>query len=280
VSAISPLQTVAEEGSSASKISLRGVSKSFVSARGDAVAAVSSITFDVSPGEFVCLIGPSGCGKSTVLHMVAGLERPDEGDVLVDGDRVAIPGPDRVLLFQDPALFPWLSVRRNVELAVELAGMGPEGPGVAAAWLRRVHLSSFAEAQPHELSGGMRQRAALARALAVRPEVMLADEPFGVLDAQSREILQKQLQEIWSETHTTFLFVTNNVREAVFLADRVLVMSARPGTMRSEYRIAAPRPRRLEDPLLANVVASIHDDLMEEVERAVAPDTGRVADLA
>jgi NitT/TauT family transport system ATP-binding protein len=174
-----------------------------------------------------------------------------------------------------------MSVLRNVEFALELAGTPrSEIPDRAVGWLAKVHLARFAGAQPHELSGGMRQRAALARALACRPAVLLADEPFGALDAQTREILQEELQRVWADTATTFLFVTHNVREAVFLADRVLLLSAPPGRLVEEYRISAPRPRRLEDPLLMSVVVDIHGRLHEEVQEVVARETGDRQGLA
>jgi NitT/TauT family transport system ATP-binding protein len=161
-------------------------------------------------------------------------------------------------------------VRRNVEFALQLIGT-PKGEraDITMNWLRRVHLTRFADAQPHELSGGMRSRAALARALACRPQVLLADEPFAALDAQTREILQRELQEVWSEVRNTFIFVTHNVREAVFLADRVVLMSAPPGTFVAEHRITAPRPREFEDALLNKVVVDIHDHLLTEVEKVV-----------
>jgi NitT/TauT family transport system ATP-binding protein len=281
MSATRPLTVVPHAAPLRSKLSLRGVSKSFVSARGDQVPAVDDISFDVDQGEFVCLIGPSGCGKSTILNLVGGLERPDTGEVLIDDRWVAEPGPDRVLLFQEPALFPWMSVRDNVGFPLKLSGASkPERAERVTEWLRKVHLARFAEAQPHELSGGMRQRVALARALAAQPEVLLGDEPFGSLDAQSREMLQQELQQVWTETRSTFLFVTHNVREAVFLADRVIVMSARPGTLLAEYRITAPRPRQFADVLLANVAGDIHDNLVREVERAVSDERSDRPDLA
>jgi NitT/TauT family transport system ATP-binding protein len=281
MSATRPLAVVPEPAVRQSKLAVRGISKSFVSARGERIRALNDITFDVAPGEFVCLIGPSGCGKSSLLNLVAGLERPDAGEVLIDGKRVAHPGPDRAVLFQEPALFPWLSVLGNVEFALELVGVSRSERGERAMdWLRKVHLSRFAHAQPHELSGGMRQRVALARALAAQPDVLLGDEPFGALDAQSRELLQGELQQVWTETRKTFLFVTHNVREAVFLADRVIVMSARPGTLLAEYRITAPRPRSFEDVLLTNVVVDVHDNLAREVERAVADEAGDLPGLA
>jgi NitT/TauT family transport system ATP-binding protein len=252
------------------KLSARGVSKTFHNQRGEVMRALGEVDLSVAAGEFVCLIGPSGCGKTTLLNLFAGLDRPDTGELFIDGRQITSPGPDRAVLFQDPALFPWLSVRRNVEFALELIGTPRDERGdIAMNWLRRVHLARFADAQPHELSGGMRSRAALARALACRPQVLLADEPFAALDAQTREILQHELQEVWSEVRNTFIFVTHNVREAVFLADRVVLMSAPPGSFVAEHRITAPRPREFEDVLLNKVVVDIHDHLLKEVEKVV-----------
>ena len=258
------------------KLSARGVSKSFRNTRGGTVPALDDVTLDVGQGEFVCLIGPSGCGKSTLLNLFAGLERPDAGELSIDGRPIGAPGPDRAVLFQDPALFPWMSVGSNVEFALEMIGVPrDERRDRAMHWLKRVHLGRFAQAQPHELSGGMRQRAALARALVCQPEVLLADEPFAALDAQTREILQGELQEVWSETKNTFVFVTHNVREAVFLADRVVLMSAPPGTLVAEHRIEASRPRDFEDVLLSKVVVDIHAHLSREVEKVVAREVDR-----
>ena len=252
------------------KLSARGVSKTFRNQRGEVVRALGKVDLDVAPGEFICLIGPSGCGKTTLLNLFAGLDRPDTGELFIEERPIQAPGPDRAVLFQDPALFPWLSVRRNVEFALELIGTPKDERGdIAMHWLRRVHLRRFADAQPHELSGGMRSRAALARALACRPQVLLADEPFAALDAQTREILQRELQEVWLEVRNTFIFVTHNVREAVFLADRVVLMSAPPGSFVAEHRIAAPRPRQFEDVLLGKVVVDIHEHLLKEVEKVV-----------
>jgi NitT/TauT family transport system ATP-binding protein len=267
-SALSLVQPNARDGTP--KLSARGVSKVFRNQRGEVVRALGAVDLDVAPGEFVCLIGPSGCGKTTLLNLFAGLDRPDTGDLFIDGHKIEAPGPDRAVLFQEPALFPWLSVRRNVEFALELIGTPrDERADTTMHWLRRVHLARFADAQPHELSGGMRSRAALARALACRPQVLLADEPFAALDAQTREILQRELQEVWSEIRNTFIFVTHNVREAVFLADRVVLMSAPPGSFVAEHRITAHRPRQFEDVLLGKIVVDIHEHLLKEVEKVV-----------
>jgi NitT/TauT family transport system ATP-binding protein len=271
---------VPEEEAGEPKLSVSGVSKWFTSSRGERTHALDDVSFDVATNEFLCLLGPSGSGKSTILNLLAGHERPDRGQVLYDGSRVRGPGPDRAVLFQDPALFPWMSVRGNVEFALKLVGASPDERRERAMFcLSKVHLVRWAESQPHELSAGMRQRAALARALACRPAVLLADEPFGSLDAQAREALQGEVQRIWSETGTTFVFVTHNVREAALLADRVLLMSAAPGTMLEEYRIRAPRPRHLEDALLSRVVLDIHDRLEEEVHKVVAREAGERTDL-
>lgn len=270
------ISLVPEPGTGVAKLSARGVTKRFRGARGQGTTAVVNVNLDVREGEFLCLIGPSGCGKTTLLNVFAGLERPDEGAVLMDGRPMSGPGPDRAVLFQDPALFPWMSVRRNVEFALKMVGVPREERADRAEhWLRKVHLARFADVQPHELSGGMRQRAALARALACQPEVLLADEPFAALDAQTREILQEELQRVWSETRHTLVFVTHNVREAVFLADRVVLMSAPPGTFVTEHRIDAPRPREFEDVLLSKVVVDIHDHLRREVEKVVALEIDR-----
>jgi len=263
------------------KLSLRGLSKTYRQESGELVQAIDDVSLDVEPGEFVCLIGPTGSGKSTLLNLIAGLDRPDRGEVMMDGRPIEHPGPDRAVLFQEPALFPWMSVTANVEFALGLSGVPKaELHEQAMHWLSKVHLVDFPNAQPHEISPGMRQRAALARALACQPDVLLADEPFGALDAQSREILQHELQSVWLETHNTFVFVTHNVREAVFLADRVVLMSARPGTLVAEHRISSPRPRAFEDVLLARVVVDIHDHLLKEVDRTVSSEADAQPDLA
>jgi NitT/TauT family transport system ATP-binding protein len=274
------LSVVPDVGQAPAKLSMRGVSKSFRSSAGEVVRALEDVSFDVGTGEFVCLIGPSGCGKSAILNLLAGLETPDEGEVLLDGRPVAGPGPDRALLFQEPALFPWMSVRANVEFGLRMLGLPASDVRERTEdWLAKVELSEFADAQPHELSRGMRQRAALARALVCKPDVLLADEPFGSLDAQAREVLQQELESVWAELGNTLVFVTHNVREAVLLADRVVVLSARPGTPIEEHRITSPRPRRLEDALISRVVVDIHEHLVKEVERAARQEAART-DLA
>lgn len=258
-------------GGAPPKLAVHDLVKTRRSTSGSMVTAVDHVTFDVHVGEFVCLLGPSGCGKTSILNVLAGLDEPTSGEALIDGRPIAGPGPDRAVLFQEPALFPWLTVAGNVELALKLAGVpGDQRPARALTWLENVGLGRSAGVQPHELSAGMRQRAQLARALATEPDVLLGDEPFGALDAQARELLQDEVQRVWLERdgRKTFVFVTHNVREAALLADRVLVMSAAPGRLLEEVRISAPRPRQLDDVLVSRVVTDVHELLMREVGRA------------
>ncbi len=219
------------------KLSIQQVRKRFAG-RGNDVLALDDINLDVQEGEFLVLIGPSGCGKSTLLNIVAGLDPADSGDVLANGLRVTGPGRDRGVVFQEHGLFPWLSAQKNVEFGLKQMGMAPKERAERAAYfLHLVHLSRFRDSYLHELSGGMRQRVAIARALAFDPEVLLMDEPFSALDAQTREDLYIVLQEIWERTRKTIVFVTHNVREAVCLGDRVALMSSRPGRIQQVFNI-------------------------------------------
>jgi NitT/TauT family transport system ATP-binding protein len=244
---------------------VRGVSKSYVS--GDrTVQALAPTTLDVDAGEFVCLLGASGCGKSTLLQLVAGLEEATGGTIEVDGTPVTGPSPDRVLLFQDAALFPWLTVEANVAFGLAQSQLPvAEQRRIARDWIERVHLHGFEQAYVHQLSGGMRQRAALARALATDPSMLLMDEPFGALDALTRDRLHEELESLWAATRKTVLFVTHNVREAVALGDRVLVLSPRPGRIVGEFRISLPRPRSLEDVTVMQQAG----DIMRVLRRAL-----------
>ena len=243
------------------KLEVVGANKLF-NARDTTLAALDRINLSVEEGEFLCLIGPSGCGKSTLLYLLAGLETPTQGQVFADGQPVRGTDPSRVLIFQEAALFPWLNVQANVEFGLKMKGIAREKRAeIALQLLGMVHLGSFARAWIHELSGGMRQRVALARALAVDPAVLLMDEPFGALDAMTRDMLHGELQEIWLNTHKTVVFVTHNVREAVVLGDRVLVMSPRPGRFVAEHRITLPRPRRIDDVETTALTRRISADL-------------------
>jgi NitT/TauT family transport system ATP-binding protein len=227
-----------------------------------------SASFRVAAGELVCLLGPSGSGKTTILNLVAGLERPSSGRVLRCGAPVEGPGPDRALVFQDAALFPWLTLRDNVEYPLRLQRRpARERAERSEELLRLVHLFTFADRYPHELSGGMRQRGAIARALATDPAVLLMDEPFAALDAQTREILQGEVERIWSATGKTIVFVTHNVREAVRLADRIVLMGTRPGRILHEEKIDLPRPRAANDSAVAELASGIADRIASEVRK-------------
>jgi NitT/TauT family transport system ATP-binding protein len=226
-----------------------------------ALLALDRLSLTVNPGEFVCLIGASGCGKSTLLNLVAGLDAPTSGKISTEGQRVA-------LMFQEPALFPWLTAARNVELALRASGVSRnESRRRAADLLDVVHLGGFAGQRPHELSGGMRQRVALARALAQDAEILLMDEPFGALDAMTRDLLHDELDRIRAERGLTVLFVTHNVREAVRLGDRVVVLSSRPGRVIDEFAVPIGRPRRIDSAEVAGLAATITDRLRGEMIR-------------
>src|SRR2546427_7213699 len=242
---------------------IEDVSKTFTGRTGT-VDALRPVNLEVEAGEFVCLLGPSGCGKSTLLNIIAGLEEASTGTVWADGKKVRGPGTDRVLLFQEAALFPWLDIQRNVEFGLRQAGMSAkERSATAQRYIELVHLKGFERSYVHQLSGGMRQRAAIARALAIDPAILLMDEPFGALDALTRDRLHIELESIWASTRKTVLFVTHNVREAVALGDRVLVFSPRPGHIVREFRIDLPRPRSLENHLLVDQAAAIMSVLRE-----------------
>ncbi len=249
------------------RVALKRVHKSFVQ-KGQRVQALSDINFSVEEGEFICVIGPSGCGKSTLISLIAGLEFPDSGQVFVDSKAVEGPSPDRLVVFQEAALFPWLTVLGNVEFGLKIAGVAEEERRTRALdVIKMVHLSKFINAHPHELSGGMKQRAAIARTLVMDPKILLMDEPFAALDAQTRQMLMEELQEIWQRTKKTVLFVTHNVREATFLSDRVFEITARPGTIKHEYPITLPRPRREQDPQLLTIQTKIMGSLKDEIEK-------------
>jgi NitT/TauT family transport system ATP-binding protein len=251
------------------QLQLRGVSKHFHTRQGK-LHVLDSVSLDVKRGEFLCLLGPSGCGKSTLFNIIAGLEPADSGEVLVEGDPVSGPGPDRVVVFQDGALFPWLTARGNVEFGLALQKLTPaERRDRASEALEMVRLAKFGDACIHELSGGMRQRVAIARAIAMRPKVLLMDEPFAALDAQTRNVMHEELQNIWEQTGKTIVFVTHNVAEAVRLGDRVVVLSFRPGTIKREAVIKHPRPRLADDPRLLEIRTFLVRDLKADVQAAV-----------
>jgi NitT/TauT family transport system ATP-binding protein len=240
------------------KLSIDGVSKWF---RDGVVKihALDDVSLQVDEGEFVCLVGPSGCGKSTLLNMIAGLDFPDSGAIIAEGKRVTTPGRERMMMFQEAALFPWLNVLGNVLFGLKLKPnlTNKDRAEVARFYLKLVSLERFAKSNIHELSGGMRQRVALARALAPNPRVLLMDEPFAALDAMTREQLYGDLQEIWAARKKTIVFVTHNVREAACLGDRVVLFSPHPGRIREQFKIDLPRPRDINSPSLANYATEI-----------------------
>lgn len=252
------------------EILLRNLSKIYSTSHGGQLSALEGINFEVKDGEFVCLVGKSGCGKTTLLRIIAGLEQPSTGEVLIDNKRVLSPDPLVGMVFQEDRLFPWRTVRRNVELGLEIRKVAKNSRRqVVENYLKLVGLEGFADALPYELSGGMKQRAAIARVLANEPGVILMDEPFGALDAQTRNQMQEELLEIWSYHSRTVLFVTHSVDEAVTLADRILVLTPNPGQIQSEYRLTMPRPRDRLSPeviefrrqILAALNTTIHNPL-------------------
>lgn len=231
--------------------------------------ALEDVSLTVREGEFLCLVGPSGCGKSTLLNLIAGLDRPDEGEIIDDGEVVTEPGQERMLMFQDAALFPWLNVWNNVLFGLKLKpGLRRrERKLIAMKFLEMVRLKEHRFAYAHELSGGMRQRASLARALAPNPNLLLMDEPFASLDAMTREQFYEDLQEIWLKEKKTILLVTHNVAEAVTLGDRILTFTDSPGTISREYLIDLPRPRDIRSLAIAERAAKITADLRKEIRR-------------
>jgi NitT/TauT family transport system ATP-binding protein len=252
------------------KVELSDICLSYRTQNGERMLALDHIHMQVAAGEFVCLVGPSGCGKSTLLHLIAGLHRQSAGQILVDGKSIGGPGTDRILIFQDLGLFPWLTVGDNVQFGMKMKGVSKDKREERTEhYLRLVHLWQFKDSYTHQLSGGMRQRVALARALATEPDVLLMDEPFAALDAQTRDLLHDELERIWAETGRTIIFVTHNVREAVRLGDRVVLLTFRPGRVKREFPIDLPRPRVLEDLPVARAAAEILGELREEINRSL-----------
>jgi NitT/TauT family transport system ATP-binding protein len=250
--------------SRAAKLVVEGITKWYRTGAAN-VHALDDISLEIGNGEFVCLVGASGCGKSTLLDIMAGLTKADAGRVLADGEPVVGPGRQRLVMFQEPALFPWLTAFGNVMFGLKLRDDLSNRERREIAWehLVLVGLDEFAYANIHELSGGMKQRVALARALAPDPQVLLMDEPFAALDAMTRDQLYGDIQRIWSESGKTIVFVTHDVREAVCLGDRVLLMSPRPGHIGREFRISLPRPRDINSPALAELAAQTAAALKE-----------------
>jgi NitT/TauT family transport system ATP-binding protein len=251
---------------------LEHIDKNFT---GSTVHALRDVSLTCEPGEFVVVVGPSGCGKSTLLNVAAGMVRADRGTVTLDGDAVTHPGPERAMVFQDHGLFPWLTAEQNIEFGLKMAGMAAsERRDRVANALKAVHLTRSAKKLIHELSGGMRQRVAIARALVMDPAVLLMDEPFASLDAQTRTLLHQQLQELWVQTRKTILFVTHSVGEAVRLADRIIVLHSHPGRIRREIGIDLPHPRDFDSKSISELVSLVRKEIEDEVNRVNALEAG------
>jgi NitT/TauT family transport system ATP-binding protein len=250
------------------QIELRGVRQVF----GGAVVALDGIDLAIERGQLVCLIGPSGCGKSTLLDALAGFVRPTAGELVVDGRPITAPGPDRGMVFQEYALFPWMTVAENVAFGLEIKGLAaPEIRRQVSALLARFGLEEFQARFPKDLSGGMRQRVAIARVLALDPPILLMDEPFGALDALTRRDLQDELLRLWAELRKTIVFVTHSLEEALYLADRVVVMTHRPGRIKRDQTVDLPRPRDPASPEFNALERALSVLVMEEQQREKAP---------
>jgi NitT/TauT family transport system ATP-binding protein len=254
-------------------LKIQVVSKTFQSRTGG-IGALENISLSITEGEFLCLVGPSGCGKSTLLNLVAGLEPVDSGQIVLNGSPVRGPGPERVVVFQDGGLFPWLTVRENVEF-----GLKPRRDlsrarrrEMAEYYLKLVHLDKFTDSYIHELSGGMRQRVAIARGLVLEPRVLLMDEPFAALDTQTRDLLVEELRGIHDKLRNTILFVTHHVREAAYLGDKVALFTFRPGRIKQVFHVDIAKPRDPDDPKLERLIREIVDGLHDEVEKALSEE--------
>ena len=249
-------------------LSIENLRKSFPLEEGELVA-IEDFSLEVQKGEFICILGPSGCGKTTILRIIAGLDTLTGGKIVLDGKSIKGPGSDRGMVFQEFALFPWRSVRKNIEFGMELRKIPAKTRRETSTKLiKLVGLEGFENAHPHELSGGMRQRVGIARALANEPDILLMDEPFGALDAQTRNLMQKELLRIWKETKKTVIFITHSVDEAVFLADRIVVMSERPSHITEVYKIPWERPRDRASVEFAN----LRKEILAKLEKMVKLD--------
>jgi len=255
------------------KLQAKNIVKSF-DHNGNSVLALNGINLDVHEGDFICIVGPSGCGKSTFLNIVAGLEKPDSGEILLNGQSISSPGPDRTMVFQEGALFPWLKVIDNVEFGLKMAGIPKdERRQISQRYLDMMQLTKFADSYTYHLSTGMKQRVAIARALAMDPEILLMDEPFAALDSQTRDLLLVELQLIWERTKKTIIFVTHNISESVILGNRVVIFKNRPSTIKKEVVIDYRRPRLMEDENLQKYYHQILEELKTEVIARIKDET-------
>jgi len=255
-------------------LSIDGIEKCFLNDK-ESVKVLENINIDVEKGSFVSIVGPSGCGKSTLLYLIAGLEKADKGDIRVSGKEVTEPGPDRVVVFQESGLFPWLTVLENVTYGLRLKNVPKaKAKEKAANILKMVHLSKYLEAYPHQLSGGMKQRVSIARALVMEPDILLMDEPFSALDEQTRMVLHKELLDIWKKTKVTIFFVTHNIREAVLLSEQVIVFATRPGKIKSVMPIPSSKDGIMPDSVTLHMEQRILSILEEEIEKVLKEEMG------
>lgn len=256
-------------------LTINGVEKSFLNENNERVKVLDHIDLTVDKGSFVSIVGPSGCGKSTLLYLIAGLEKTDSGEIIILNKKVTEPGPDRVVVFQEDGLFPWLTVLENVTYGLLLKNVPKkEAEEKAIETLKMVHLSKYTDAYPHQLSGGMKQRVAIARALVMEPDILLMDEPFSALDEQTRMVLHKELLELWKETKVTIFFVTHNIREAVLLSQEVVVFATRPGKIKSKISIPSTKDGVMPDSITLRTEQRILSILQEEIEKVLKEEMG------
>ncbi|HEX5563986.1 MAG TPA: ABC transporter ATP-binding protein [Sporosarcina sp.] len=256
-------------------VTIDGIEKSFINENNEPVHVLDHIDIDMEKGSFVSIVGPSGCGKSTLLYMIAGLEKADKGSIRIAGNEVKKPGPDRVVVFQEAGLFPWLTVLENVKYGLLLKKMPKqEAEAKAIDMLKMVHLSNYIHSYPHQLSGGMKQRVSIARALVMEPDVLLMDEPFSALDEQTRMVLHKELIDIWKKTKVTIFFVTHNIREAVLLSEKVIVFGTRPGKVKEIIPVPTTTDGVLPDSVTLHTEQRILAILEEEIEKVLKEEMG------
>ena len=256
-------------------VTIDSVEKSFVNENNEQVLVLDDIDINLEKGSFVSIVGPSGCGKSTLLYMIAGLEKVDKGSIRIAGNEVTKPGPDRVVVFQEAGLFPWLTVLENVKYGLLLKKMPKqEAESKAIEMLKMVHLSNYIHSYPHQLSGGMKQRVSIARALVMEPDILLMDEPFSALDEQTRMVLHNELIDIWKKTKVTIFFVTHNIREAVLLSERVIVFGTRPGKVKEIIPVPTSKDGILPDSVTLHTEQRILSILEEEIEKVLKEEMG------
>lgn len=256
-------------------LTIEGIHKSFKQEGNQLIKVLDEINLHVEKGSFVSIVGPSGCGKSTLLYLIAGLEKADRGEIKVAGKRVEKPGPERVVVFQEAGLFPWLTVLENVTYGLLLKKMSKaDAEEKAKEILKMVHLSRYIHAYPHQLSGGMKQRVAIARALVMEPDILLMDEPFSALDEQTRMVLHQELLEIWRKTKVTIFFVTHNIREAVLLSEKIVVFATRPGRIKATVTVPTMKDGVMPDSVTLNVEQRVLSILQEEIEKVLKEEIG------